>query len=211
MEGEQPGVHICEWSNALPSGHPFTVFANSLINLTLLVGAYYNCFGHVEDFWEMVTPMVYGDDNLMSISSLVIQYFNQRTLPDLLSPLGFTYTNESKNDSEMAVCRELSDVSFLKRGFRYDPCVSMWVAPLEKKSIIKSLYWCSNGRLGHDLLIQGFDNFLCEFSLHGHVDFEDTADFVLQNLKEKFLTENLVLPFFDCSYKCCVKRAMGLV
>lgn len=52
-----------------------------------------------------------------------------------MAHLGLTYTSERKDEAIVPDYRSLLEVSFLKRGFRYDEDYCRWVAPLELDSI----------------------------------------------------------------------------
>jgi len=132
------GAHVFfEWDKALPSGHFFTSFVNGIINLLLLI----MCFRRVcpnKDFWSEVFPIVYGDDNIITVSPSSKAY-NQKRLGEELASLGYIYTREDKTSNEDSEAfRKINECDFLKRT----TCPNRdFVGALAKDSIISPLVW----------------------------------------------------------------------
>jgi len=55
--------------------------------------------------------------------------------------IGLTYTSEVKDATNTPAIRKLSDVTFLKRGFRYESSLDRFVAPIEMRTILELPYW----------------------------------------------------------------------
>lgn len=122
-----------------PSGHPLTVIINCLVGILYVMYAYFECnpSKSVDDFWEHVRLMTYGDDNGMSVSDSV-PWFNHMSIAKELGEIGVIYTTPTKEAiTEPYMRRE--DISFLKRTWRFDADLGRYVAPLEEDSIMKSL------------------------------------------------------------------------
>jgi len=119
----QGQVYQC--THSLPSGFPATAEANSVYELILFRCAFIKLaieHGHgelanMQSFNELVRIVTYGDDNLLSISPKVIEWFNMHTLVKCMSSFGMTYTTAQKT-TEYEKFRSIDDVSFLKRYFR---------------------------------------------------------------------------------------------
>lgn len=183
---------VYEWSKSLPSGHPGTTIINSIYNLTLFVLCYADATGRpMHRFWDDVAPLVYGDDNLIFPNEDIHDVFNQWTMPSLMERYGMTYTVETKDagvdatslkDAGVPRLRHISDMSFLKRGFRND--CGWWDAPLELESILWMVLYVP-GSAEREYLIQK-DNLeiaLKEFALHGAVVYEKYTGVLIDTMK----------------------------
>lgn len=60
--------------------------------------------------------------------------------------MDFEYTAEDKSSNPPPV-RPLQELTFLKRGFRFEPKVQRYVAPLALESILEMPYWTKKGPL----------------------------------------------------------------
>lgn len=130
---------LCMFMGVNPSGHPLTVFINSLANSLYMRYAYYmaNPDSEVRSFQENVHLRTFGDDNYMTVSPK-IDWFDHTVIQQELGAAGIKYTMAEK-DAESVPFIPLSEVTFLKRGFVYSDEVGAWLAPLDKKSINKML------------------------------------------------------------------------
>lgn len=110
-----------------------------------------------------------GDDHIASICEEHKHIMNQRQYAQAANELGFTYTDAQKGKDFIDGFRKLSEVSFLKRGWRKDPYFPGEVfAPLEIRVILEMLYWLEQGAppgtleavvdiVGKELSAHGFD------------------------------------------------------
>jgi hypothetical protein len=159
-----------------PSGHPLTVIVNNLANSLYLRYAYYTMHDNenVVDFDQAVALVCYGDDNAASVSPDE-EKFTHTNVAKVLADIGVTYTMADKK-AESVPLIPLSDVSFLKRGFRFDEDIGSWVAPLEVDSISKSLhnYMYNKGSdvLSTQIAAQALSAANMEFFYHGREVFE---------------------------------------
>lgn len=156
--------YIYQWTKSLPSGHPFTTIVNSMYSLFLMVAAYISNTGDVSGFWDNVSSVVYGDDNVSNVSDYVAEDFNQVTVSKALAEeFGVVYTSGSK-DGTLVPYKTLEDMTFLKRSLRLED--GYWKSPLELKSFLYTHYWNCNKFLEEDILRDVLENALCELSLH---------------------------------------------
>lgn len=120
-----------------PSGHPLTVIVNCIVNSLYMRYVYFelNPKHEVFSFKENVALITYGDDN--AIGSCV-DWFNHTAISEVLSTVGVKYTMADKNAISVPFI-PISEVSFLKRTFRWDEEVGAYLATLDSKSIWKSL------------------------------------------------------------------------
>lgn len=124
-----------------PSGHPLTVIINNIVNSLYLRYAYYSMHEGEEDipdFDEVIALLCYGDDNAAGVSELEIK-FNHTTLAAELAKIGITYTMADK-EAESIPFIPFSEVTFLKRWFRWCDESQNYKAPIEEASIAKSLH-----------------------------------------------------------------------
>lgn len=156
--------HVYQWNKSLPSGHPLTTIVNSLYCLVLLIGSYISCTGDLTGFWDHVSPITYGDDNVSNVSHAMCPLFNQVTVARaMLSEFGMTYT-PGRKDGVWNPVTTLCDVTFLKRSFRIDS--GSWVAPLELSSFLYTPYWCKRPLDERGILRGMLELALEELSLH---------------------------------------------
>ncbi len=120
-----------------PSGHPLTVIINCIVNSLYMRYAWVENGYNLADFKRMVALITYGDDNTMGISKEA-PGFNHTTIQARLAEIGVVYTMADK-DSESIPYIHIKDISFLKRGWRFEKEVNSYVAPLEEDSIFKML------------------------------------------------------------------------
>lgn len=130
---------LVEFFGSNPSGHPLTVIINCLANSLyirycwVVLSPEKNCL----EFQRHVALMTYGDDNLMGISKAA-PFFNHTSIQGVLMSVGVKYTMADK-EAESVPYIHISEVSFLKREWRWDEDVGAFLAPLEEASIGKSL------------------------------------------------------------------------
>lgn len=111
---------VVQWCKSLPSGHPLTTIVNSFYSLfCLVVGFDFATDGtKTGKFWNLCRPQTYGDDNLIVLHESVQGIFNQDVMAMAMEKrLYLTYTDASKS-AELLANKKLSDMTFLKRGFR---------------------------------------------------------------------------------------------
>ncbi len=133
-----------------PSGQALTVHINGIVNALYMLVCYCDlhpsasrndddsvrvdrCMG----FFDNVRAIFYGDDNLMSVSDDV-PWFNHTSLAAHLGRHDVVYTMADKG-AESVPYISFGEATFLKRGFRFEPEVMGFVAPLEEASIRKAL------------------------------------------------------------------------
>jgi len=162
-------IHICgnivyQWTHSQPSGNPLTTILNSMYNSLAARIIYISIFSEIQSFSHNVSMISYGDDNVLNISSDIIDLFNQETMTEAYRGIGMIYTDESKGKNRVLKSRKLAEVEFLKRKFverhgRYD-------APLDLNAILEMVYWV-RGDLEHDsLCVSNCDNAFVELCLH---------------------------------------------
>jgi ribosomal protein S17E len=172
-------IHLFEgdflqWIKSLPSGHPLTVIINSLVHIMYVQYCYVILHPQglhgLQFFWELVEMQTYGDDGVYSISDTIIPWFNQITITEAMKTIGLTYTDENKSEV-LVPFRRLSEVTFLKRGFRFDNMLGRYVAPLSLDTILEMPYWTKEGPAPLEITYDNVSTALMELSLHGEEKF----------------------------------------
>jgi len=181
---------IYQWcAGRLPSGHPLTAVFSSFMNRILYVACWVvlhpNGAAGLSDFDRHVYLATYGDDSVASVSDWALEFYNYRTIAKTMSTFGYTYTDEMKDSEEEGpLARNLSQVTFLKRGFRFEPMIGRHIAPLRLVAIIEMLYWTQRGYNGAEISRTNVENALRELSLHERFVFEEWAPKVLSASRE---------------------------
>jgi len=133
------------WNHSQPSGNPLTVIINSIINslliryvwLSIMLGTPYE---GLKRFHEFVDTGNFGDDNWVGVADEVAHLFNMHTVMLAFAKIGFTYTDEMKNDVT-PLFRTLEEIKFLKRSFVFDSDLMKWRAPLSLPIVLEMSQW----------------------------------------------------------------------
>lgn len=211
-------VHLCRnivyvWiSGGFPSGHFLTALLQSIANKILHRSAWIRCHPRgiegLSEYDAHVVDVSYGDDSLVSVSDYAIKFFNYHTISIAMAELGYTYTDEVKvGAGEGPPFRSLPEVAFLKRGFRYEPRLSRYVAPLAIDSILEMLYWTKKGARAEIITKANIEIALRELSLHTKKDFQHWAPLVVSGAREYLeyhpqIVDYEVLQDLTCSMEC---------
>jgi hypothetical protein len=204
-------LHIYEgtvylWSMSNPSGNIFTVILNCIVNMIYMQCCYAKLnplkIVGLPYFYDDVVHMTYGDDAVTSVSDRASGFFNQITVAQAMSDLGQTYTDSDKKTPRTAF-RKFEDLSFLKRGFRYDRGVGEWVAPLSLKTITEMPYWTKSGPGSDAITRSNANEALIELSLHGEKLFDEWSQKIVEACKQRlnWMPER-------STYKACIDFAM---
>jgi len=124
-----------------PSGKYATAEDNSLKGLIMMMYAFYHKFGTETSFFDVILPVIYGDDVLAAVKESHKDEFNNIIYSKLCKELyGMDYTSVRK-DGTLTEFESLEDMSFLKRKFVYKDDLKRDVTPLDINSIYRSLSW----------------------------------------------------------------------
>jgi len=201
--------HIYEWSNNLPSGAMPTIFVGSFMSQFYIRYSYAVLHPQGKHwhstFEDNVKLMVYGDDNIMAIRKNVISWFNQNTIRDGLVNIGVGYTPEDKDEADPPPFRSLSEITFLKRSFRYEPILGRMVAPLDIDSILEMAYWTKRGPLRLQIEEDNIEECLQQLSLHDNVTFDFWAEKVVR-ASQKYLHYSPTNIFRTTLLQLCSER-----
>ena len=142
----------------------------------------------LQDFNENVAMIAYGDDNILSVSNRVKSLFDQAIMTEEFARFGMTYTNELKSDE--SEWRELTQVFFLKRGFRFEDSIGLYVGPLMKASIAECFNWIHYTQDEFGVIKQNFEMANMEFSWHDNSEFAENMA-LLQRVIQKVYKRHL--------------------
>jgi len=159
---------VIRQTHSQPSGNPLTVIVNSIFNSVIMRLAYLSLkkeqgLSPFCDFTTHVANANYGDDNVLSISSSIIKWFNQVSITRILATFGMVYTDELKSGVVVPL-RSLTEIAFLKRKFvmreygRYD-------APMDLANILEMTNWI-RGKAKKAATLENCDAALMELSYH---------------------------------------------
>lgn len=159
---------IIEWTSSLPSGHPMTAIVNNMYNGIAFRFCWYDIFKNTpfeDKFEDKVYLATMGDDNVFSVSLDAMDKFNESTIANSMKLLGLHYTKEDKTTPD-ATLRDVTEVEFLKRKWRYDQSLKRYVAPLRLNRLLETINWTKKGPYTIDIPRDNVDTILMELSLH---------------------------------------------
>nr|ULF99831.1 MAG: hypothetical protein 2 [Aparavirus sp.] len=138
-------IHLCEktyyqCTHSQPSGNPLTTVLNSFYNSVSMRIAFYRVVKQDFDFESEVSMVSYGDDNVVNISDRVSDVFNQNSVTTAYATFGMIYTDEAKSDGVSPDYRNISEVAYLKRGFRMTP-FGYVRAPMSLDTLTETPQW----------------------------------------------------------------------
>jgi len=178
-----------------PSGHSLTVFLNNIVNSLYLRYAYYDIYSSrnsLKPFHEVVSVMCYGDDNKMSVAKGFDEY-NHTAIAKSLAQCGIVYTMADK-EAESVPFIDSDDCTFLKRSSVWSEKYKNFLAPLELKSIAKTLHCVLKSKFLNieEQTVECVTNCMMEFWYHGEEVYNERR---LQLLK--ICDEAGLLPYFE--------------
>ena len=146
----------------IPSGSPLTVYVNSAINEILMMYAYLDIgssHGIALDSWEKnVKLSTYGDDNLLSVSHEIAEWYHFNNISASFMRFGLKYTPEDKKSGGF-LFKSIYDVSFLKRKFVRDhDFPNRILAPIDTESINELFNWYRTGMNEEEILYVNIDD-----------------------------------------------------
>lgn len=186
------GTKLMMYQNpkGMPSGAHPTTMHNTLYNLTAHRCAF--AMGHGGDpheamqlYKDYINDEMFGDDSVVAVVKPVDEWFNQITLPKLMEKIGLTYTSEKKDDSEdLEPTRDIKEISFLKRGFRFDHEHRRWVAPLDLSVIMEMPNWQKKHPEPDQVITDIVQNAMEELSLYDEETFNKYSKILLDACRE---------------------------
>jgi len=190
--------NLVEWNSGLPSGSYMTIMVNTMYNQMNFRMAWLTLELPEEDFDNHVVLYAVGDDNIFSVSDRYREVFNESTLQDVMPSLGMIYTNETKGVSETSL-RNLDQVEFLKRGFKFDSDLNKWIAPL-RFEVVQQIPYYTKKYDSERITLDCINEALNESALHGKETFEKERD-VWRNAMRKYFPGHLLSRSLEMAYE----------
>jgi len=135
------------WNHSQPSGCPMTTVLNCSYHSISARYVYLECArrncpekASLDFFRSLIRHFNYGDDDVWSIADEIVAWFNQVTISEAYSRIGMKYTDEAKS-GELVPYRELCEIDFLKRKFRWDSAQCRYRAPLALATVREMPMW----------------------------------------------------------------------
>lgn len=124
-----------------PSGGFLTSFLNTVFNLVMLRFAAYECVSWDRKKLPLArdggfVAIAYGDDNAWAVHPELRDDINFLTMQYHLGKLGMTYTPADKLDVDPEPFKNIHDITFLKRSFRFEPILGRYVGPLDLETTL---------------------------------------------------------------------------
>jgi hypothetical protein len=161
---------VYQWNKGLASGHAWTAVLSSMCNHVNIRSSWVLSndadISSLAQFGKNVYVLVLGDDVIMAVSDDYCEIFSPKRVSECLAVLGMTFTDEEKNASRSDF-RSISEVSFLKRSFRYENSVGRFVGPLDLSTILEMPFWTKAGPAERSITIDNLWFALKELALHG--------------------------------------------
>ena len=165
------------WTHSLPSGHFLTAIVNSIyVNL---VFRYLVCRQlklrkpHlIRRTLSKLRMITYGDDHIVALPEEVLQTINQLTLPSIFAEIGMGYTDETKDTNQTHETRKLTDITFLKRGFRFEDKLTRFVAPLSLDTVLETPFWTRKSSSEITITKTNCEWAIAELALHSQSTFD---------------------------------------
>jgi len=184
----------------LPSGTFGTTHINGGVNLGVFMLAYKHITGHgIGDFADKVRLLTHGDDNIFSVAPSRAE-FTTTKIGEFAKTIGFVYTPVAK-DETTSVARDITECSFLKRGFvrigKY------WRAPLEKESCIEMMLWITKCKSPTAAMMDNVRTAMSELAItdpQGEIREKVALYLKRNNLYEHLVTSGEQLKIYDDTY-----------
>jgi hypothetical protein len=177
-----PKRFVYTWVSSLPSGHALTSIINTMYNGIAYRYCFFRATGNslveLSNFQDHVYLCALGDDSVYSTSPEYIDVFSEDKLGVFMAELGLTYTPEHKGAADL-FRRDITQVNFLKRSFRFEPLANRYVAPLDKRVIRETPYWTKEKGF-MTITKTNVNTSLWEMALHGPKAFDEFFDEVIK-------------------------------
>lgn len=181
---------LYEFVGGNPSGQFMTTIFNSIANLIILtyIGLKKHTLdgGDVDSFiprFNRTRFQVFGDDNIISYEPSEEKIFSQQIIEGLCEEyIGMKYTNEHK-DGSIVSSRTIDQITFLKRGFRFDGF--NWKCPLDIDVLKETLSWQKQGSRIDEMRLR-IECVLSEIARHGERAFNSIAPRIISSSIKRF-------------------------
>jgi len=171
------------------SGHPLTVFINSLANSIYMRYAYYQLHPQhdVSTFNELVNLTTYGDDNWANADEKA-SWFNHTAIQEVFAKVGIVYTMAEK-DAVSVPYIPIQQVTFLQRSWVWDEDLQAYAAPLKEESIVKGLMMHVLSKVDSQefQILSAVESAVRAYFMHGRSKFLEMRSILMQAVIESGL------------------------
>jgi hypothetical protein len=186
-------TNVYRWDCSLPSGHPLTAILNSMYNRVAHKLCFYDLHHekNILTFYEFnskVCLLTQGDDSVMTSEPEIHSWYNEYTLGPSMSKLGLTYTPENKEvrDESLGYCsRLITEVTFLKRYWRYDSDWRVYVGSLKLADLLDQTNWTRDYD-SDTIFMDKINSVLRELSLHSVEVFDKYVPLILEKVEDYY-------------------------
>nr|WCR39271.1 polyprotein 1 [Pineapple secovirus C] len=207
------GREVFQVDGGTPSGFALTVMVNSVINELYLKMSWFHLarqhrpeMARDADLRFHVHMSIYGDDNVVSMTSNVVTWYNLKTISDHLSKFGIKLT-DGKKTGIIKPSTIFEDIDFLKRKWIKDDETGRFRCPLDQTSIESQLFWIKNSDDNIEALKVNIGNALRESAQHSKEYFDKIRGLVIKSLSRKNLDFISVPTYSDCIFFWKQQRA----
>jgi hypothetical protein len=171
-------------THCMPSGVYLTATVNTIIGQMLMRLFWLKCapreLATMEEFNKHVSLIIYGDDNIVNVSDFASSFFNQDSVTRVAPTFGVVYTDEAKTGDEVAPTRDLTEVTFLKRSFKFSSEDARWVGQLDIRVIDEMCNWYHSSDIEAKQLPLVIDSQLREYAMYPEAIYNGRKDKILK-------------------------------
>jgi hypothetical protein len=187
------GQVIYEWLGSEPSGHPLTAVLNTIYTLVVfrLVFGLTNPKGWLalSEYDDHIFTISLGDDHVNAIDEYASEFYTPFAIKQAVAKYGMGYTTASKEEvTPTTTFQLLKDVTFLKRGIRWDAEFGRYMAPHDLDSLLETPLWV-RGKTALERTAnskQTFDQIMHELSIHDTTTYDEWAPKLLRAYEKEF-------------------------
>jgi len=141
-------VHLCQMfafftARGTLSGEKITTMLNSLCMLAHTYNAYCDSvpveYQNIKTFDENISMLIFGDDHVVSVASMVRPYFGFQQMKSYCEMFGFKYTPGIKDNNELRNHWNLYETTFLKN--RIGRLGEKYVALMDEEVLYEMTNW----------------------------------------------------------------------
>jgi len=197
-------------SHGNPSGNPMTSLISSIYHMIAKRVVFVKKTGRpASEYTDFITGNVYGDDDITSISDEI--EMGQDDWTEGFKEIGMTYTREDKTQGAGVQYRDLTECSFLKRGFKQVPGHYMTVAPLHLDTVLEMPLWVKTETGVEEEVVSNIHTCFEELALHGPAIYDHWTKIIFENARKHLTLLPEVVPWAIMMERVTkIKPAIGL-
>jgi len=190
-------------THSMPSGSYLTAMLNSLVNRFYKAMWYYRNVPNAKpgNFKRDVIDLVYGDDTVNALKNdKYVDKLNAITMRNFFESIGMDFTTSTKGQI-IKPFEDMTDITFLKRSFRFHNKLNKIVCPLDLKTLYSGLSWYDGNKDQNIVLRDKICSFQREIFLHQDLyvnDLRILREFCEEkNVYYDELTEQYLIDLYD--------------